>query len=229
MLSSSISLIQWHTIHGSPCWTLMCFWVSRHWWGSGHRGQGSMGGAQPCPIACTPRGGKIRRREEGRQELPSPHHLRRLQHHGPPSWWGLRPSVPHHLQPWSRWHLNAFQLSHLLLTNNNMVFCFYFFSISNQPKTLSYRLPSKPATFPICWRQPHLGLAFWDHECTVSHCAGGKMRAGKPRQGGGTHMTIEICSLNHPKKQPKTFLLTHINDLLCLICICVMFIPWHCR
>lgn len=74
MLSSSISLIQWHTIHGSPWWTLMCFWVSRHWWGSGHRGQGSMGGTQPCPIACTPRGRK--NQEEGRREagvtFPSP-------------------------------------------------------------------------------------------------------------------------------------------------------------
>lgn len=116
-------------------------------------------------------GAKIRRREEGRQELPAP---------SPPpsnvapwtpmpgtaSWWGSRPSVPRHLQPSSHWHLNAFQLNHLLLTKNDAVFCFFLFPCSYQPKILSYRLPSEPATFPICFRQPHLGVAFWDHKCT---------------------------------------------------------------
>lgn len=142
------------------------------------RGRGSTGGdtAVPRCLHAQPKtagvgGAKIKRREEGRQELPAPSLppstvAPRMPTPGTASWWGSRPSVPCHLQPSSHLCLSAFQLSRLLLTKNDVVFCFFLFPGSNQPKTLIFRLPSEPAIFPICWRQPRFGVACWGHKRT---------------------------------------------------------------
>ena len=235
MLSSSVALTQRQATRGAPVHprlfrgelVLLGRWAQR----TGQRGGHSRAPRSARPVTDWRGGGERKSREgskAGRQEspgpLPPPSAVPpQTPTAGAASWWGSRPSVPRPLQPSSHWCLRAFLLSQLLLTRNDVVFCFFLFPGSNQPKILSYRLQSKPGRFPVCLRQPRMGVAFWDPNI-VSHRARGRIRAWKPRREGGT---VEICSLNHPKKQPKTFLLTDISDLLCLICICMVSISWH--
>lgn len=240
MLSSSIALIQWQAIGGSSWWTLTCFWVSEVGvrWGGGRRGQGSGGGGhshapRSAPPARDHQGrAKVRRKEEGRQELPAPSPppstvAPRTPTPGRASWWGSRPSVPCHLQPSSRRCLSAFQLSHLLLRKNDVVFCFFLLPGSNWPKILSYRLLSEAATFPVCWRHPCFGgLSFWDHKCTQCPTVlGREWQLGN--QGWGEALLKSACSTTLESNLKPSCKHT-ISDLLRQICICVMFIPWRC-
>ncbi|XP_014798554.1 PREDICTED: transmembrane protein 154 [Calidris pugnax] len=69
---------------------------------------------------------------------------------------------------------------------------------SNQPRVLSYKLPSEPATFPIYRRLPHLGVAFWDGKRTVSHPAG-KCGSDAPRQETGN---VNVRVKQEPARAP---------------------------
>lgn len=83
--------------------------------------------------------------------------------------------------------------SHLLLTKKYVVFCFFLFRGSNQPKILSYSLPDEPAVFPIGWRQPYLVVAFWGSRCTqCSTALGGELQIEK--QGWGEALVKSACS-----------------------------------